>query len=60
MRYTFGPFGSLGWELFELIRDYGGVAKRLLMPGIWALGVLDVHARNRWGNNLLLWATPTL
>ena len=56
-RYTFGEFGSLAWELFELVREYGGFAKRLLMPAILLLGMLDVHRTNRWGNNVLICAS---
>ncbi len=54
--YTFGPYGSLAWELFELIRPYGGFAKRIAMPMIYLLGLLDVYSANRRGNNLLLCA----
>lgn len=54
-RYTFGLFGSLAWEIFEILRKRK-LAKRFLFLSVLTLAFLDTLIVNK-GNGLLMVAT---
>lgn len=53
VKYTSGWFGSLGWEIFEIIRPRT-LLKRVLFPIILLLFYTDVLSHNRTGNNVMI------
>ena len=52
-RYTSGWFGSLAWEMFEMIRK-SDFLKRLLFPIVLLLAVIDANIANKRGNNVMI------
>jgi SAM-dependent methyltransferase len=52
VRYTFGLFGALGWELMELSKR-GNLFASLLLPLAYAFAWIDGRTRPRTGNGLL-------
>lgn len=55
VKYTSGWFGSLGWEIFEIIRPKAFI-KRVLFPVILFLAYLDTLFKNKMGNNVMITA----
>lgn len=52
-KYTSGWFGSLAWEIFEIIRK-SDFFKRALFPIILILAVIDTRIINKSGNNIMI------
>lgn len=55
VRYTSGWFGSLAWEIFEIVRP-NGLLKRILFPIILIFAVVDTLVTNKRGNNVMITA----
>jgi len=52
VRYTFGWFGSLAWEIFEILRKTR-FFKRALFPMVLAFAFVDTITVNRKGNGIM-------
>jgi len=55
VRYTSGWFGSLAWEIFEILQPIA-LLKRILFPLILLLMIADTLVTNRQGNNVMITA----
>jgi cyclopropane fatty-acyl-phospholipid synthase-like methyltransferase len=55
VRYTSGWFGSLAWEIFEILRPIA-LLKRILFPLILILMIGDTLVTNKQGNNVMITA----
>lgn len=55
IRYTSGWFGSLAWEVFEMLRQREFL-KRAMFPVVLLLAFLDNMVVNKRGNNVLITA----
>jgi len=53
--YTSGWFGSLAWEIFEMLRERKFL-KRAMFPVVLALAFMDTRVANERGNNVLITA----
>jgi cyclopropane fatty-acyl-phospholipid synthase-like methyltransferase len=56
VRHTSGWFGSLAWEIFEILRPIA-LLKRILFPLILLLMITDTLITNKQGNNVMITAT---
>lgn len=59
VKYTSGWFGSLGWEIFEIIRPQA-LLKRILFPMILLLFYADALLPKTKGNNAMIIAEKTV
>jgi 2-polyprenyl-3-methyl-5-hydroxy-6-metoxy-1,4-benzoquinol methylase len=55
-RYTFGPLGAFGWEIFALARR-GNAAAKPFLPFAYGCAMLDGLRRPQSGNGLLVVAS---
>lgn len=53
-RYTFGWAGALAWEIHEICRCFGKLARLGAFPVLALLAALDLRLRNQKGNAILM------
>jgi len=59
VRHTSGWFGSLAWEIFEILRPIA-LLKRILFPLILLLMICDTLVTNKQGNNVMITAQKSI